>query len=260
MDGGAVDVINDDLIHLLKQLHAALHLFGLGGFIAKTLNESFDVLNLALLVLVGRALHVDTLFTQADIVRIRHLIVVYLAIADFHRPEGEVVQESAVVRDHQDGAIIGLQKAFEPLDGLDVEVVGRFVEKKQIGLFQQDFGQFYAHLPAVAELAHGALHIFVPETQSNQNPFRLAFDGVAAKQGQTVVQIVHPNDEFLILRAFVIGAFGQFLLHLFQVALQLVIFVESGKRLIQNRLCTIYILLLRQIADGNALWDDDIAL
>ena len=137
-------------------------------------------------------------------------------------------------------------------------MVGRLVEEKQVGLFQQDLGQFYAHLPAVAELAHGACHVFMTEAQSDQNPFRLAFDGVAAKQGQAVVQVVHPDDEFLILRAFIVGAFGQFLLHLFQVAFQLVIFVESGKRLIQNRLCTVDILFLGKISDSNALGYDNI--
>ena len=217
VDGRAVDVVNDDFIHLFEQLHTALHLFGLGRLVAEPLDERLYILDFALLVLVGRALHVDTLLTQADILGIRHLVVIDFAIRDFHRADGDVVQEGSVVRNHQDSTIIGFQEAFEPLDGLDVEVVGGLVEKQEIRLFQQDFGQLHAHLPAVAELAHRAQHVLVAEAQADQNPFRLAFNAIATEQGQAVVQVVQLNYQLLVLRAFVVGAVGQFLLQALRI-------------------------------------------
>ena len=138
-------------------------------------------------------------------------------------------------------------------------MVGRLVEKEQVRLFQQNLGQFHAHLPAVAELAHGAQHVVVAETQSDQNPLRFTFDAVAAEQGQAVVQVVQLNYQLLVLWAFVVGALGQFLLQALYITFQLMVFIKSGKCFIQNGLRAVHVLLLRQIADGNALRDNDIA-
>ena len=127
VDGRAVDVVNDDFIHLFKEFHATLHLLGLGRLVAETLDERLDVLDFALLVFVSRALHVHTFLAQTDVIGIRHFIIVNLAVRDFHRADGDVVQKSAVVRNHQYRAVIGLQEAFQPLNGLNVKVIGRLV-------------------------------------------------------------------------------------------------------------------------------------
>ena len=236
-----------------------MYLLGLGRLVAETLDERLNVLDFALLVLVSRALHVHTFLAQTDIIGIRHFIIINLAVRDFHRADGDVVQKSAVVRNHQYRAVIGLQEAFQPLNGLNVKVIGGFVQKQKVRLFQQDFGQFHAHLPTVTELAHGSQHIFMAKTQAHQNPLGLALDGVAAKQGQTVVEVVQLHDKFLILRAFIIGALGQLLLQLLRIALQLVVFVKSGKSLVQNGFRAVHVLFLWQISDGNTLRNNHIA-
>ena len=98
------------------------------------------------------------------------------------------------------------------------------------------------------------------KTQAHQNPLCLAFDGVAAKQSQTVIEVVQLHNKFLILRAFIIRALGQLLLQLLRIALQLMVFVKSGKRLVQNSFGTVHVLFLWQISDGNTLWDNHITL
>ena len=57
-----------------------------------------------------------------------------------HRPPveperlaGKARQESAVVADDDEGAIIARHPVFDPVDRRDVEVVGRFVEQQQVG-------------------------------------------------------------------------------------------------------------------------------
>ena len=58
-------------------------------------------------------------------------------LREFHDAVGDPVEEVAVVRDEQTGAGIVLEEAFEPFDGLHVEMVGRFVEDEQVRLGQQ---------------------------------------------------------------------------------------------------------------------------
>ena len=55
-----------------------------------------------------------------------------LATVELEDPAGHVVEEVAVVRDRHHGALVVLEKALEPGDGLCVEVVRRLVEQEQI--------------------------------------------------------------------------------------------------------------------------------
>ena len=63
------------------------------------------------------------------------------AAVEFENPAGDVVEEVAVVGDDQDRAGILAQMAFEPVDRLGVEMVGRLVEQQQFGLFEQQPAQ-----------------------------------------------------------------------------------------------------------------------
>ena len=42
--------------------------------------------------------------------------------------------------DEDEGVLILVQVALEPFDVLGVQIVGRFVQKQDVGLFQQEFG------------------------------------------------------------------------------------------------------------------------
>src|SRR3546814_7508650 len=57
---------------------------------------------------------------------------------------GDAVQEPAVVRDHEGVARELEQRVFERAQGLDVEVVGRFVEQQHVAALQQRLGQVQA--------------------------------------------------------------------------------------------------------------------
>ena len=70
------------------------------------------------------------------------------AAIEFQNPAGDIVEEVAVVGDDQDRAGIVAQMAFEPVDGLGVEMVGRLVEQQQFRLLQQQFAQRDAALLA----------------------------------------------------------------------------------------------------------------
>ena len=70
---------------------------------------------------------------------------------DFYCPAGHIVKETPVMRNEHDGSPVRLQVILEPLDGLNVKVVGRLIKKEQVRLLEKDLGQLYPHVPSLAE-------------------------------------------------------------------------------------------------------------
>ena len=56
------------------------------------------------------------------------------------------------MRDQHVSVRIGSQILFQPVAGFEIEMVGRLVKQKQVGLVQQQLGQRDAHLPAAGKL------------------------------------------------------------------------------------------------------------
>ena len=77
-----------------------------------------------------------------------------------------MIHKSTVMADHHNSLPVVDQEIFQPLDRLDIEVVGRLVQQEHIRLLQQQFRQFDTHAPATAELARLAGKVFAGETKS----------------------------------------------------------------------------------------------
>lgn len=60
---------------------------------------------------------------------------------DLEHPADDVVEEEAIVRDDDDGALVLLERLLEPTHGLDVQVVGGLVEQQQIRVLEQRAAQ-----------------------------------------------------------------------------------------------------------------------
>jgi hypothetical protein len=80
----------------------------------------------------------------------------------------DLVQEVAVVRDDDDGGLALVQHVFQPADGVDVEVVGRFVEQQDVGVGEQRLRQQHAQLEARRDLAHGAVVLLDGDADAQQ--------------------------------------------------------------------------------------------
>ena len=65
------------------------------------------------------------------------------------------------------------QKSGDPTNRCDVEVVGRFVEQKQIGVGEQEFRQVDTNLKTAGKLARRLFKIGVGKSQSEQDGFSL---------------------------------------------------------------------------------------
>ena len=94
---------------------------------------------------------------------------------------GQLIEKIAVVRNHEDGAGILAQVFLEPLQGFQVQMVGRLVQHQQVRLLHQQAGQVRAHHPAAAHLAQGPMEILFAETQAGENLFGLRLQLVAAQ-------------------------------------------------------------------------------
>ncbi len=76
------------------------------------------------------------------------------AAVEFENPAGDIVEEVAVMGDGDDGAGILLQVEFEPGDRFGIEMVGRLIQKEDVGFLQQKAAKSDAALFAAGEDSH----------------------------------------------------------------------------------------------------------
>ena len=145
---------------------------------------------------------------------------------DFRDLRDDAVHELAIVRGHQQRARIVFQKLFQPNDGFQIQVVGRFIHQQNVGLAKQHARQGHTHFPTTGKRAHVAIDLIVFETQTVKHFARLCFESVAAKvfvlflhMAEAVQNLVH-----------LIGARGVFkrLLQAFQFVMQIARAAAAG--------------------------------
>ena len=90
------------------------------------------------------------------------------------------VQEVAVVADDEQRAVPRGQRALQPLDGLDVQMVGRLVQDEQVGTLQEQTGQEGARLLPAAEMGQRDVPIGAAEAQALQRLADAHFVVIAA--------------------------------------------------------------------------------
>ena len=76
-----------------------------------------------------------------------------------------MVQEAAVVGDHDGGARRVDEVVLQPLDVLDVQVVGGLIQQENVGLFEHSTGQSQLHLPTTRKGGDGAVKLLAEETE-----------------------------------------------------------------------------------------------
>ena len=119
------------------------------------------------------------------------------------------VQEFAVVGNEKDGSTEGFQVVLKPLDGFNVKMVRRLVQKQAVRFGKQDLGKFYSHIPSLAEFPGRTVEFFRLESQTNQNLFSLACRWLAFHHSHPVLDIVQFNNEIIICIGLIICSFRQ---------------------------------------------------
>jgi hypothetical protein len=195
-------------LHLLQRLDAALRLFRLGGLGAEAVDERLQVLDGALLLLVGRLLQREALgalrLEGAVVARVRGEALV-LHVNDL---VGYGVQHLAVMRDDHDRARERPQPVLEPEHGIEVQVVGGLVQQQQVGTAHEAAREVEAHAPAAGEARDMARLRRLVEAQAREQRLRararlVAADVVVVRHqlGQSLAVLVrHPRLDLAQLR------------------------------------------------------------
>jgi len=109
------------------------------------------------------------------------------------------VEQLAIVADHHDAALVGAQEIAEPVDGVGVEVVGRLVQEKRLGVAEQDPGQLHPAPLAAGQRAQRLAEHPVGKPQVGTDPGRFALGGVPAECGERLLQPAVPADHLVPL-------------------------------------------------------------
>ena len=150
--GGIIHLVHLDNLHLLQLAQSLLHLYSLSWLIAETLYEIAYISHLLLLVLIGTELLFTALFSEHHILVIFHTVVNHTTTGNLQRTVGHIIDKGTVVTDQYHCPTPRSQQLFEPLDRLNIEVVGGLVEQQHIRTAQQDLGQLDTHTPTAREL------------------------------------------------------------------------------------------------------------
>ncbi len=113
----------------------------------------------------------------------------------FKGPVGYIVQEKTVVGDDDISPGKALEKVFQPLYGLDVQMVSGLVQKQQVGPAQEHFGQLELGLLPAAEKAYRHPHLLLGEAQALQGAPGPGPAGKAALGGEFLVEEHLPLNE-----------------------------------------------------------------
>ncbi len=166
---------------LLQLLYPALHLGGVRGTRLEALDE-IDFLGEHRLL----ALELGLLLLLAQ----RALLLVELVIArigsqraavDLDHLANDAIHELAVVRGHQQRALIAFQELLEPDQALEVEMVARLVEQHGVRAHEKDARQRHPHLPATRQRADVTVRHLLAETQAGEDFARPSLQGVAVQ-------------------------------------------------------------------------------
>ena len=128
------------------------------------------------------------------------------AAVDLDHLVDDAVDELAVVRGHQQGAFIALQKLLQPDQAFEIEVVARLVQQHDVGPHQQNTRQRYPHLPAARERADVAVHHLLAEAEARQRLPRPAVQLIAVEFLEAELHLAIARDDiFHLLGLFRIG-------------------------------------------------------
>ncbi len=101
------------------------------------------------------------------------------------------------MRDDDHGAGTCSQHAFQPADGVDVQVVGRLIEQQDVRIGEQRLCQQHAQLPARRDFAHRPQVLLDGDIEAHQQLTGTRFGGVAIQLGEFDLEVGNLHAVFL---------------------------------------------------------------
>ena len=168
-----------------------------------------------------------------QVIAVVALVLVKGLVVQFEDGVAHVFQKITIVRDHQNGHFRLGEVALEPLDHVQVQVVGRLVQEQDVGLFNQDACQGNPPPLAAAQRGHGSSEVV--EVEPSQHLFRARFEVPCIVQ---VHAFIGRLQGFIIfpVSGCSVDAHGLHDRHI------------AGVQVVQNRLLAVVVRILRQVA------------
>ena len=117
--------------------------------------------------------------------------------------------------DHDDGALKVQQEVLQPVDGVDVQVVGGLVHHQNVRIAEQGLGQQHFHLQTGIQGGHVAGVILRADAQPLENAAGVTLRLPAAQFGVLLLQLTGPHS--VLVGHLLLGVDGLFLpAHLIQ--------------------------------------------
>ena len=188
---GGFDLFQLDLVDLLG---AAGGLLGLGGVGREAADEGLQLGDLRFLLGVVRQQTLARLGSGGHVLVVVAGEQAQLAVIQVGHVSADRVQEVTVVGNDDHGAGTRLEYVFQPADGVDIQVVGRFVQQQHIRIGEQRLGQQHTQLPAGGDFAHRAEVLFQRNAETEQQFTGAGFGGVAVHFRELAFQFAdfHP--------------------------------------------------------------------
>src|SRR5262249_51191480 len=92
----------------------------------------------------------------------------------------DAIKKMAIVRDHDEHTFVVAQILLQPVDRIEVEVVGRLIEQQRSGIAEKHLSKKHANLLAALQLAHLAFMEDAFDAETIQQRAGIGFSGVAA--------------------------------------------------------------------------------
>ena len=243
---------DDELaLDLFDPAHALLGLRGLRGLVAKLVDEDLHVGDLALLGGTLGPHLLQVVLALLEVARVVAHVGGDAAVLDGGHVAHALVHEGAVVGDEQHGTRVAGDELLEPLDALEVEVVGGLVKKQQVGVLEQELGEGDAHLPAARELLGGLVEVGHGKAEAAEDGARPALELVATQVLEAVLRASVLVKQDVELRA--LGRGGDLGLKLVGHVAQALDLGGGGHDLFERRVVAGELGLLLEVAHGGVL-------
>mmetsp|Transcript_20282 Transcript_20282/g.55299 ORF Transcript_20282/g.55299 Transcript_20282/m.55299 type:complete len:540 (-) Transcript_20282:104-1723(-) len=162
---------------------------------AVDLDEVLHLLQLLLLDCVLLAPRLQLFITLLDVRAVAACVGVRHALHCLHSHVADTVHELSVMRHQHDGQSLLLQEALEPLNALQVQVVGGLVQQQHVRGCHEDLGKTNADLPATREKANLLLQVLLEEAHLAEDAVHAAVEVVGAQLLRLDLEVCEELDE-----------------------------------------------------------------
>ncbi len=129
-----------------------------------------------------------------DVLVVAKRVARQLAVLQLDDLVADRADEGAIVRDQHERPLVLGEVGLEPLDGGEIEVVGRLVHQEEIGLSHQHLGQLQPAALAARQRVDRAGEIALGEADVGREPLDPTFELVAAAALVALLELAVPGE------------------------------------------------------------------